>query len=195
MTYNFDDVKDSKLNNNEFLTLLRLYLINIGEETIEFDPRGIDYINLEKKGLVKIIKDNNKSISIRGSGKELIEKVMNFKKVKTKNNSSNSVLFDEFWKLFPATDKHSIYNKTRSLKSNRIGCKTKYFSYLKEGVKHSDIIKALRYEIEDRKKTSGKDNKLSYMKNSNTWLNQREFEIILETMDDGDSSDWTSNTV
>lgn len=198
MTYNFDDVKDTKLNINEFLTLLKLYLEYSNKDDIEFEPRDKDYFVLQKKGMIKIIKnDNELSFSIRGLGKETIERVMNFQKVKSKNNSSMSNLFDEFWKLFPSTDKHSIYPKTRALKSNRIGCKNKYFSYLKNGTKHEDIIKALRYEINERKNNSGRDNKLSFMKNSNTWLNQREFDIILETMQDSDNndSDWTSNTV
>lgn len=197
MVYNFDDVKDTNLNINEFLTLLTLYLKDNNKDEINFEPRKKDYLILEKLGYLKIIsEEDNLTYSIRGSGKEIIEKIMQFTPVKTKNNTGLSKLFDEFWKLYPSTDKHSIYPKTRSLKSNRIGCKNKYIKYIKEGVKHSDIIKALRYEIEDRKTTSGRDNKLSYMKNSSTWLNQREFDIILETMTDTpDEGDWTSNTV
>lgn len=197
MIYNFDDVRDTNLNVNEFLTLLSIYLKLKQMDEIDYEPRDKDYITLETKGMTKIIQEDGKPlITIRGLGKDTIEKVMNFNPVLTKVNSPMSKLFEEFWELYPSTDKHSIYPKSRTLKSNRRGCKEKYIKYLKDGDKHQDIIKALRYEINDRKKTSAKDNKLSFMKNSNTWLNQREFDIILETMPKSEENDdWTSNTI
>lgn len=197
MTFNFDDVRDTGLSVNEFLTLLNVYLKYSNKDELDFDIVNKDYLSLEAKGMIKIIPDDNSTgISLRGLGKSVIEKVMNFDPVRTKNNSPFKKLFEEFWELYPGTDKHSIYPKTRALKSNRKGCEEKYKKLIEEGVKHEDIIKALRYEIEERKKTSGKDNKLSFMKNSSTWLNQREFEIIQETMTDTeDDDDWTSNLV
>lgn len=111
MTFNFDDVKDTNLNVNEFLTLLTVYL---EEDEIDFSSTAKDYLSLQEKGYIKIIKlEGLNSYSIRGSGKEIVETIMNFKKVSTKNNTPMSKLFDEFWGLYPSSDKHSIFTLSK----------------------------------------------------------------------------------
>jgi hypothetical protein len=148
---------------------------------------------LERKKLIKLI---DGSIILREPGIELVEKLVKFAPTK-KEKKVITKPFDEFWSEYPTTDRHSVYRKTRNLKSNKTGCKKKYEQYLKEGINHEDVIRALRYEVKSRKENSTIENKMSYMKNSFTWLNQKEFEIILETIEeDGrDSEDWTSKTI
>jgi hypothetical protein len=69
------------------------------------------------------------------------------------------------------------------------------------GVKHEDLLRALRWEVNDRKSKSTTKNKLTFMKASSAWLRQREYEIILEELGDdkgetnsGDDS-WLTNMV
>lgn len=201
MRCDLDEIRDTGLTIEEYFTMLNLYLESIEKEPVNFSGATDEVLAaLESKAYCKIIsKDGQRIVTLRVIGRELIESIMDFtpKATKPKKGATNK-LFDEFWELFPSTDAHSIYAKSRILKSNKKGCRDKYKTLIeKEKVKHSDIIKALRYEIEDRKKTSGAKNKLSFMKNSSTWLTQREFEVILEVMDTtkDDDGDWTSSTI
>ena len=190
MIIDLREIWNNDLTFNQFGALLQIYC---KEHNIEHDMQEHTYNNIELVSLekLKLIKLNNDEIHLREKGKNLIESLVQFTQVTQTELSP----FDEFWETFPSSDKHSIYYKTRNLKSNKKGCKDKYKQLLKEGVKHSDIIKALRYEVEERKKLSGADNKLSFIKNSFTWLNQREYDIILESMNESDEEDWTSNTI
>lgn len=110
-------------------------------------------------------------------------------------------LFNEFWELFPTSDKFLNFPKTRILRINKDECKRKYLKILKEGnVTHDDIIKALTYEIEFNKSSSSfKENKFKYMKASTTWLNQAYYETLLEDLKSNnkiiENNDWTSESI
>lgn len=201
MTINYDDIISYGLTLNSYLALLKIYLLNHTKEDELLYRESLDDLRvLEVKGLLKITSDNNGiNYSIRKKGMSIVSGTTKFTKTSTTEKAKNGDMFDEFWELYPSSDRHSIYTKTRVLRSNRLGCKKKYYSLLKEGVLHSDIIKAVRYEVEERKRTSGKENKLSFMKNTNTWLNQREYEVILESIKDDDTDDydgdWASTKV
>jgi len=92
--------------------------------------------------------------------------------------------FNEFWELFPSTDKFKTFPRTRTLRSAKSKCKQKYEKALKKNeYTHEDIIKALNYEINQRKKSSNRrENKFKFMKNSLTWLNQEHYIVLLEEM-------------
>jgi len=125
-------------------------------------------------------------------GKELLREVVNLDGTKiTRQVGITREQFDEFWNAFPATDKHGPWRRTRSLRSNKEGSFTKLDKIVKSGVKFKDIMDALKWEVKKRKADSTTRNDLTFMKATFTWLNQKEYEIILEEMalSDQDSSD------
>ena len=202
-----DDVERLGLSFDEFLALYKVYSYELNSRKIYYESDLLNtYLDLENKGLIKAFnnQDNILSFHLREKGKLLIE---NFIKQETETLQEVPEIksyniqdkFDEFWGLFPNSDEHGIYRKTRILKGNKEIKKKKYNLFLSQGIKHEDIIKALRYELKLRKDSNNKNNNLTYMKNSLTWLNQKEFEIILETMSEDNNStsndDWTSNSI
>lgn len=209
-----NEVEKTNLSFDEFLALYKIYSYEKNSLKINYNSDMFNtYLELEGKNLIKVITNEDEILTfhLREGGTELIEnflKLKNKSEIKTENpvetnkednKKTNQYSFEEFWMIFPSSDEHGIYKKTRVLKAAKEACRKKYFNILLEGVSHKDIIKALKYEIKLRKDGSNKGNNLTYMKNSLTWLNQKEFEVILETMsDDNDSnsnSDWTSNVV
>ena len=100
--------------------------------------------------------------------------------------------FEKWWKVYPGTDtfihKDKKFTGTRSLRKDKEACKVKLFKILDEG-EHSldDIIAALEYEVLQKKENSVKSgsNKLTFMQNSLTWLNQRSFEPFIELIKEG----------
>ncbi len=105
--------------------------------------------------------------------------------------------FNEFWTTFPSGNEHGRWIRTRLLRSNKATTKRLYEIAILNGTKHEDIIKALTIQIKQAKATSITENKLTYIKNSTTWLRQKEYEIILESIvdDDNTEEDWTTNMI
>lgn len=95
--------------------------------------------------------------------------------------------FDRWWKAFPGTDtfthKGKSFSGSRSMRVKKDDCKVKFNKILSEGdYTADDLIKALEIEVMQKKDNSIKtgSNKLSYMQNSLTYLNQRTFEPFIE---------------
>jgi len=196
MIINLRDIYNYNLTYIEFGALLHLYCIAFDIED-DFQYQVYDDIIYDLLQNKKLVKVTTEKIVLREKGIILMETIVDFSK-SAKTASKKPILtdFDEFWDVYPSTDKHSIYFKTRNLKSNKMGCRKKYKELLKEGVLHRDILRALKHEIIERKKSNSEDNKLTFMKNSFTWLNQREFDIILETInDETKENDWTSKSI
>lgn len=205
-----DRVEETGLSFDEFFALYKIYSKECNTRRIYYNSDMLStYIELETKGFIKIINNEALSFTLRESGKLFMDNFLkqnknildlqekSIPKQETKTNKDD---FEEFWKLFPSSDEHGIYRRTRILKANKDGCKKKYQQYIQEGVLHDDIIKALKYDVKLRRDGNNKQNNMMYMKNSLTWLNQREFEVILENMTDDNNSnnsseDWTSNLV
>ena len=75
------------------------------------------------------------------------------------------------------------FKETRALRTGKEKCKAKYFTILAEGpYTAEEILAALKYEVDLKKKQSlqGHENKLSFMNNSITYLNQRVFESFID---------------
>ena len=111
------------------------------------------------------------------------------KLVKKKQVSND---FDEWWKAYPGTDtfthKGKEFSGTRSLRAKKDDCKAKLNSILAEGeYTIAELIAAIQYEVLQKKENSikTKTNKLSYMQNSLTYLNQRTFEPFIELIREG----------
>ena len=81
-----------------------------------------------------------------------------------------------------------MFNGTRSLKSKKDDSRIKLDKILDEGeYKIEELIKALEFEVLQKKENSIKtgENKLSYLQNSLTYLNQRTFESFIDLIREG----------
>jgi len=100
--------------------------------------------------------------------------------------------FDRWWKAYPGTDtfthKGKSFTGTRSMRVKKDECKLKLNKILSEGeYTIDDLIAALEFEVLQKKENSVKaaSNKLSFMQNSLTYLNQRTFEPFVELIREG----------
>lgn len=203
-----DKIESTGLTFDEFLSLYKVYSSENNIRKIQYNSDMLNsYLEIEGKGLIKIITNDNGALTfyMREKGNILIkefnenpETLQQPQQIEQKLTNNNHK-FEEFWLTFPNSDEHGIFKKTRILKAGKDNCKRKYIEYLNQGIEHANIIKALKYEIKLRKDVNNGQNKMTYMKNSLTWLNQREFDIILETIDEevnnNSSDDWTSNSI
>lgn len=76
--------------------------------------------------------------------------------------------FEEFWKLYPATDEFRHFPKTRQLRWNKQLTRTEYELALAKA-SHEEIMAGLRGEIAFRQ-DSQTENLFKYMKSSVNWL-------------------------
>lgn len=100
--------------------------------------------------------------------------------------------FDAWWKAYPGTDtfthKGQNFTGSRSMRMKKEDCKAKLISILEEGeYTIEDMIAALEFEVLQKKENSvkSKTNKLTFMQNSLTYLNQRTFESFIELVKQG----------
>jgi hypothetical protein len=100
--------------------------------------------------------------------------------------------FETWWKTYPGTDtftyKEKSFTGTRGLRQKKDDCKLKFNKILNEGeYTAEDLIASLEYELKQKKENSikTKSNKLSFMQNSFTYLNQRTFEPFIELIKEG----------
>jgi hypothetical protein len=100
--------------------------------------------------------------------------------------------FDKWWNKYPGTDTFSYkgesFTGTRGMRVKKEDCKVKFNNILSEGeYTAQDLIAALEYEILQKKENSLKTkvNRLTFMQNSLTYLNQRSFEPFIELIREG----------
>ena len=100
--------------------------------------------------------------------------------------------FDDWWKAYPGTDTFSHkkvdFTGTRSMRAKKDECKLKLKNILAEGeYTIKEMIAALEYEVLQKKENSvkTKTNRLTFMQNSLTYLNQRTFEPFIELIREG----------
>ena len=100
--------------------------------------------------------------------------------------------FEDWWKAYPGTDtfthKGKSFTGNRTLKSGRDECRLKFDKILLEGeYTAAQLIDALNFDVLQKKEASVKQmgNKLTYMQNSLTYLNQRSYEPIIELINEG----------
>lgn len=91
--------------------------------------------------------------------------------------------FEKWWKTYPGTDIFEYRGKkfagSRALRINKNECRKKFEAIVSEGEFNTEkLIQLLETEVWLKKEQSIKDNenKLKYMQNSLTYLNQRTFE-------------------
>jgi hypothetical protein len=144
------------------------------------------YQSVLRKGLIT----TNDKLTL--SGKQVID-YLNTKEEDVKFVKKKDVTkFESWWAVYPSTDtfsyKNKVFSGTRSLKAKKEDCKIKFNKILDEGDYTVDeLIKALQFEVDQKKENSIKTgaNKLSYMQNSLTYLNQRTYESFIDLIKQG----------
>lgn len=100
--------------------------------------------------------------------------------------------FERWWKAYPGTDTFTYKDKTftgsRVLRAKKEDCKVKLNKILADGQYTIDqMVEALEYEIIQKKEASLKanTNKMIFMQNSLTYLNQATYEPFIELIKAG----------
>jgi hypothetical protein len=143
------------------------------------------------QGLVRkgLITDNGALTTI---GVELLIFLDTKEKTKLVKKKSTTSDFELWWKAFPGTDTFTHKGKTftgsRNLRQNPNDCRIKFDKILIEGeYTPQELIEALKFDVLQKKEASVKENtnKLKYMQNSLTYLNQRSYEAYIELIKEG----------
>ena len=145
------------------------------------------YNTLIRKGLITETEDK---LTILGT--ELLEFIESKASTKFKKKKFGNDGFDSWWEAYPGTDKFEYKGRsfpaTRALCTNKDECRTKFNKILLEGDYTSEqLVEALKYDVQSKKDNSISTgtNKLSFMQNSLTYLNQRTFEPFIEIIKEG----------
>ncbi len=171
-----------------------IFLLKLIDEQYDISPlcegsMKIDsvYQSLVRKGL--ITKDDEKLTLI---GKDLLEFVDAKSTAKIIRRKPATTDFEEWWKTYPGTDSFEYKNKkftgTRSIRKGKDECRLKFDKILLEGeYTAAQLIGALNYELLQKKESSidTNSNRMTFMQNSVTYLNQRAFEAYIELINDG----------
>lgn len=174
----------------DLIYLLKMVEQNIDLTSLRESSTKIEtlYQTLIRKG---ILSEGEQKITT--IGQDLLKFIETEEAVKIVVKKPASTEFDEWWKAYPGTDtfeyKGKKFTGSRSLRINKDQCRIKFDKILIEG-EHTakDLIEALKFDVQQKKENSVKmsTNKLTYMQNSLTYLNQRSFEPFIELIKEGE---------
>jgi len=127
------------------------------------------------------------------SGQQLIDFITtNTKGSRIVKKRTPDEIFDKFWNAFPPSDTFTYkgvkFQGSRALRINKENCRTKLNAILNEGEHSIDtIVEAIKEDVKSKTEMSLKTriNKLSYMQNSLTYLNQRSYEPYILLLSEG----------
>lgn len=157
-------------------------------------PDQESYVSLKEKGFLEFKPDG---VKITVTGYQHFRTVTGQIPLKLKKDKK-LFKFDDFWNTYPIHDGHGNWMRTRLLRADKARSLKQYNIAITNGIKHEDIMKALNWQIADCLKNSTTKNKLTFMKNSATWLFQKEYEVILESLDvdnNRDNVSWTEDVI
>lgn len=175
-------------------SLDHIFLLKLIEQQIDIQPlcNGSMKIaallsSLIRKGLI-----SEKDEKITTIGKELLLFIDSKEEKKIVKQKPATTEFNDWWLAYPGTDTFTHKGKTftgsRTLRQNKDECRLKYDKILLEGeYTSSQLIEALKFDVLQKKEASliAKTNKLTYMQNSFTYLNQRSYEAFIELISAG----------
>jgi hypothetical protein len=190
-----------EINLNQFEELIKkgysidiIYLLKLVKEQydlsdiIENSARvSALFQSLIRKGLITESEDKITLI-----GEDLLSFLEIKEEVKLVKRKSSINEFELWWKSFPGTDTFTYKSKkfvgSRTLRQAKEDCKIKFNKILIEGeYTAKQLVDALEYDVNQKKEASIKQgtNKLTYMQNSLTYLNQRSYEPFIELINEG----------
>lgn len=174
-------------------SLDHIYLLKLIEQRVDITEMCENSLKISAihQGLIRkgLITDQDK---LTLTGKELLDFLEIEEEVKLVKKKIVSKDFDEWWKTYPGTDtfihKNKKFTGSRSLRQNKEACKLKFNKIIEEGeYTVSQLIEALSYDVNQKKQNSVSTgtNKLTYMQNSLTYLNQCSYEPFIELISEG----------
>jgi hypothetical protein len=171
-----------------------MYLLKLIDEQYDVSPLcegsmkiASVYQSLIRKGL--ITKDDEKLTLI---GRDLLEFINAKSTSKIIRRKPATTDFEEWWKIYPGTDSFEYKGKkftgTRAIRKGKDECRLKFDKIILEGeYTAQQLIAALNYELLQKKESSlqTNSNRMTFMQNSVTYLNQRAYEAYIELINDG----------
>lgn len=171
-----------------------IYLLKLIEQQMDVQPLcegsmkiAALYQTLIRKGLISTIDEK-----ITTEGIELLKFIETKEATKIVKRKPATTEFEEWWKAYPGTDtfthKGKRFTGARGLKKDKDECRLRFDKILLEGeYTTAQLIEALEFDVLQKKENSVKTgtNRLSYMQNSLTYLNQRSYEPFIELIKEG----------
>lgn len=175
-------------------SLDHIFLLKLIEQQIDIQPlcNGSMKIAALLSGLIRkgLISEHDEKITTMG--KELLTFIDSKEEKKIVKQKPATTEFNDWWLTYPGTDTFTHKGKTfagsRTLRQNKDECRLRYDKILLEGeYTSSQLIEALKFDVLQKKEASLKENtnKLTYMQNSFTYLNQRSYEAFIELINSG----------
>lgn len=172
-----------------------IYLLKLIDEQYDVAPLCKDsmrlaaiYQSLIRKGL--ITETDEKLTTIGKDLLQFLDAKMTGKLIKRKPATTD---FEEWWKIYPGTDSFEYKGKkftgTRAIRKGKDECRLKFDKIILEGeYTAAQLIAALNFEILQKKESSiqTSTNRMTFMQNSVTYLNQRAFEPYIELINSGE---------
>jgi len=159
---------------------------DIKELSYENPKLSVLYQTLLRKGLI------SEECKLTLEGKALIDFLSTPLNTKIERKKPVEDNFNRWWRAYPGTDTFTYKGKpftgTRSIRVKRDECKLKFDKIMNEGDYTVDeLIAALEFEVAQKKENSLKTgvNRMTFMQNSLTYLNQRTFEPFIELIREG----------
>jgi len=175
-------------------TLDMIFLLKLAEEEADLHSicSGNAKLEIILQGILRkgLITPQNK-ITLMGNNliNFLKEEVPEEKIVKLKTNADD---FERWWKAYPGTDTFTHngvkFDGTRAFRAKKDECQVKFNSILNEGdYTADDMISAIEFDVLQKKENSfkTKTNRLTFLQNTLTYLNQRTFEPFIELIKEG----------
>lgn len=97
--------------------------------------------------------------------------------------------FEELWLLFPQDDAYRNFPKTRDIRRDKEKSFEEYVNALERGIKHNDLITALRNEIAMRNKPSI-TNQFTFMRSPVNWLRKDTYKDNMKAPDIEEDNDY-----
>jgi hypothetical protein len=171
-----------------------IFLLKLADDDVDLEKVCVGNAKLEiilqgilRKGLV------TPQYKITLMGRNLInflnEEAPQEKLAKVKTHADD---FERWWKAYPGTDTFTHngvkFDGTRAFRANKTECQLKFNSILNEGnYIADDLIGAIEFDVLQKKENSfkTKTNRLTFLQNTLTYLNQRTFEPFIELIKEG----------
>lgn len=180
-------------------SLDQIYLLKLVDDGIDIKAlaEGSEKIAALLQSLVRkgLISEAEKATTL---GKELLIFAQSTETTKLVRRKPVTTEFEEWWKHYPGTDTFEHKNKkftgSRSLRQNKEECRLKFDKIILEGEYTAEqLTEALKFDVHQKKEKSYQtnSNKLSFMQNSLTYLNQRSYEPFIELIKAGEKTEET----
>lgn len=141
---------------------------------------GIDYgLDVDEYRLRALGLMNTKG-ALTQYGLQLFEGMYDYEATQESNAD-----FDLFWASVPSSDAFLNYPPTRFFKKDKQKARIA-FTRACQDMAASEIIDAIRRDVQIRKDTSSKSNNLTYMKNPVRWLEDQEYLSVAEPTPEDD---------